>query len=57
VQALKLAAVIEKVEDYKDIMSYGIMSTPGLVIDGKIVSQGRVLSVDDIKGLILKAQQ
>jgi small redox-active disulfide protein 2 len=57
VLALKLPAVIEKVEDYKDIMSYGILSTPGLVIDGKVVSQGRVPSVEDIKELILKAQQ
>lgn len=35
-------AVIEKITDYKDIMSYGIMSTPGLVINGKVVLSGKL---------------
>ena len=33
---------IEKVEDIKDIMTYGIMSTPGVVIDGTVVHAGGV---------------
>jgi len=33
---------LEKVEDLKNIMSYGIMSTPGVVIDGKVVHAGGV---------------
>jgi len=33
---------VEKVEDMKDIMTYGIMSTPGVVIDGKVVHAGGV---------------
>jgi len=33
---------IEKVEDIGDIMSYGVMSTPGVVIDGKVVHAGGV---------------
>lgn len=35
-------AEIEKVTEYKDIMSYGIMSTPGLVINGKVVHSGKL---------------
>ena len=33
---------LQKVEDLKDIMSYGVMSTPGVVIDGKVVHAGGV---------------
>lgn len=39
---------IEKVEEIKDIISYGVMSTPALVIDEEVVSSGRVLKPKDI---------
>ncbi|MGD0122932.1 MAG: thioredoxin family protein [Candidatus Limnocylindrales bacterium] len=39
---------IVKVTDYGQIAAYGIMSTPGLVIDGKVVSYGRIPSAGDI---------
>lgn len=45
-------AQIEKVEDIQRIMGYGVMSTPGLVIDGKVVSTGKLLSVNEIVDLI-----
>jgi small redox-active disulfide protein 2 len=45
-------AQIEKVEDIMKIMEYNVMSTPGLVIDGKVVSTGRLLSVNEIVALI-----
>lgn len=41
-QAKGVAISMQKVEDIKDIMSYGIMSTPGVVIDGKVVHAGGV---------------
>jgi small redox-active disulfide protein 2 len=43
---------IEKVSDLQKIMSYGVMSTPGLVIDGVVKSTGKVLDVDAIKKLL-----
>ncbi len=41
---------MEKVEELKDIMSYGVMSTPGVVIDGKVVHAGGIPSRDKIDG-------
>jgi len=46
---LGVEATIEKVEDFKDIMAYGVMKTPALVVDGQVKVMGRVPSVEDIK--------
>ena len=43
-----LAAEIEKVTDYKDIMQYDVISTPGLVINDQVVAMGRVPSPAEI---------
>jgi small redox-active disulfide protein 2 len=43
---------VEKVTDIKQIMSYGIMQTPALVIDGVVKSVGKILSVEEIKKLL-----
>jgi small redox-active disulfide protein 2 len=40
---------LEKVEDLKAIMGYGVMSTPGVVIDGKVVHAGGVPSREKIE--------
>lgn len=48
-EELKIKADVEKVTDIGKIMSYGIMSTPALVINEKIVSYGKVLSSEEIK--------
>lgn len=45
-------ATIEKVEDYALIMGYGVMSTPALVIDEKVVVSGRVPKPNEIRELI-----
>lgn len=37
-----VAIQLEKVEELKDIMSYGVMSTPGVVVDGKVVHAGGI---------------
>jgi small redox-active disulfide protein 2 len=41
---------LEKVEQLQDIMAYGVMSTPGVVVDGKVVHAGGVPSRDKIAG-------
>jgi len=45
-----VAVQLEKVEDIQAIMGYGVMSTPGVVIDGKVVHAGGVPSRDKIAG-------
>ena len=54
VSELDLPANINKVEDIQQIMSYGIMRTPALVVDGKVLVYGRVPSVNEIKEMLLK---
>jgi hypothetical protein len=44
------------VEDIVKIMGYGIMHTPGLVINDKVVLSGRVPSLSEVKELIIKNQ-
>ena len=48
-RAKGVAIELDKVEEIKDIMSYGVMSTPGVVVDGKVVHSGGVPSRDKIE--------
>ncbi|MCX6242085.1 MAG: thioredoxin family protein [Bacteroidetes bacterium] len=47
-------ATISKVEDIMEIIKYGVMSTPALVVDEKVVVKGRVPSSDEIKQILTK---
>ncbi|MDD4402890.1 MAG: thioredoxin family protein [Desulfitobacteriaceae bacterium] len=49
---MDLAADVEKVRDIKKIMSYKVMSTPALVVNGKVKVAGRVPRADELKKLI-----
>jgi len=51
---LQVNATIEKVQSFQDIAAYGVMSTPALVIDEKIVSQGMVPQVEALKEIVTK---
>jgi small redox-active disulfide protein 2 len=53
IASLHVDATVEKVEDIMQISAYGILRTPGLVIDEKVVSSGRVPTVEAIKELIV----
>ncbi len=45
---LETTAEVEKVTDIADIMAYGVLGTPWLVVDEKLVSSGKLLDVDEI---------
>lgn len=49
VATLGLDAGVEKVTDIKEIMAYGVMKTPALVVDEKVKIMGRVPSPDEIQ--------
>jgi small redox-active disulfide protein 2 len=54
-EAAKSAGIeveIEKVTDIRKIMDYGVMMTPGLVVDGEVKTVGKVLSPEEIKKLL-----
>lgn len=56
VQKLALPADIEKVTDYGQIMAYGVMSTPGLVINEQVVASGRIPSEQEVTDWLIAAQ-
>lgn len=45
-------AEFKKITDFGEIASYGVMSTPALVIDGKVRSYGRIPEVNEIKKML-----
>lgn len=49
---LEIDATVEKITSINEIMNYGVMITPALVIDEKVISTGKVLSADEIEKLI-----
>jgi small redox-active disulfide protein 2 len=55
VEKAGIDATIEKVSDLQEIMSFGVMSTPALVVDGELRVAGRVPSVDEIASLLQRA--
>ena len=54
---LNIPADVSKVDDIMKIMEYGIMHTPALVIDEKVILSGRVPAVSELKEIITKYQK
>lgn len=53
---LGMDTTIDHVTDFTQIAAYGVMTTPALVVDGKVVSYGKVLKKDEAKALIQKVR-
>ena len=56
VDSLAADAIIEKVTDYSEIVELGVMATPGLIINGEVVSTGRIPSESEVTDWVVKAQ-
>lgn len=54
--ALGMDTSIEHVTDFAEIATYGVMSTPALVVNGKVVSYGKVLKKDEVIALLKQAE-
>jgi small redox-active disulfide protein 2 len=52
VAELGVAATVEKVEDVREIMTFKVMATPALVVDGVVKSTGKVLTPDAVKAFL-----
>ena len=52
VEELGIDVTIEKVTDFKDIMKYGVMQTPTLVVDEKVKAVAKIPSVEEIKKIL-----
>lgn len=53
VSQLGIEADIVKEEDLMKIMEYNVMSLPAIVVDGKVVSKGKRLNLEQVKGLLV----
>ncbi|MEG1274535.1 MAG: thioredoxin family protein, partial [Ruthenibacterium sp.] len=51
---LSLDTTIDHVTDFAQIAAYGVMTTPALVVDGKVVSYGKVLKKEDVISILKK---
>lgn len=53
IKDIGLECTIEKITDIMEIMNYGVMMTPALVVDGEVKVTGKVPSIDELKKLIV----
>lgn len=53
IKEIQFDTKIEHITDFKEIAKYGVMSTPALVLDDKVLFSGKVLKSEDIKKLLM----
>ena len=56
-EELEMDTSIDHVTDFSQIAAYGVMTTPALVVDGKVVAYGKVLKKEEAKALIQKVRE
>jgi small redox-active disulfide protein 2 len=54
---LGISYELEKVDDVNDIIAFGVMTTPGLAVDGQVLTSGKVPSATEVKKLLQQAAQ
>ena len=47
---------VDHITDFSQIAAYGVLSTPALVVDGKVVSYGKVLKTDEVVNMLQKVR-
>ncbi|PKM73359.1 MAG: thioredoxin family protein [Firmicutes bacterium HGW-Firmicutes-16] len=55
-EKLGMDTAIDHVTDFSQIAAYGVMTTPALVVDGKVVSYGKVLKTDEVVKILQKVR-
>jgi small redox-active disulfide protein 2 len=56
VEQNNISATVTKVDDIMEIMTYNVLQTPALVVNGKVVVKGRVPSAEEITQILIKNQ-
>ncbi len=54
VRELNINAEVIKVEDIVEIMNYGVMATPALVVNGEVVVRGKAATIEEVKQILIK---
>jgi len=52
IEEIGIEAQVEKITNINEIANYGIMTTPGLVVDGEVRASGKLLSIEEIKAIL-----
>ena len=55
-EQLGMDTAVDHVTDFSQIAAYGVMTTPALIIDGKVVSYGKVLKTDEVVKILQKVR-